>query len=261
MSSRPITSLCIAIGLLLSSAAYGQYYPRSGPNYPYQQTPVRQLVPARADTLFILYDGETQFTAPIETQVDDRVVRERDERMLRSLHGRLLPSNPTGHFEGFTLRTNALYLLATTLNAGVGWESEIGLGVIVSGAWAGWQMDIQSDTKRYKMWLVSPEVRYYFGARKRLFAGVAGYIGQFNVKFKEGEAFQGDLLGGGVTLGYRMQFTDRFGMEFSLGGGYADLRYESYTIQNGYDMRGRSDLQDGYFGPTNAGITLVWKIR
>lgn len=242
MRVRLITTALIALlWLLFTPAAHAQ-------------SPLQSAVKvwqARSDSVVILYDGENQFLDPTLKQVDERVVRER--------RGRETPERAASQltWPGFTLRTNALYLLGLTPNLGVGWESENGFGVVLSGAWAGWQLD--GGAKRYKLLLLNPEARYYFGNHRQYFGGVAGYWGQFNLKFDD-TGRQGDAMGGGVVVGYRTSLGGRLGLEFSLAGGYARLQYDTYLTSDGADRLDQAGFKRNYFGPTGAGVSLIWTI-
>lgn len=48
-------------------------------------------------------------------------------------------------------------------------------------------------------------------------------------------------------------------MDFSLGIGYLNADYEKYKVIDGVRVRQGKESKD-WWGPVNAGVTLVWKI-
>ena len=67
---------------------------------------------------------------------------------------------------------------------------------MVHGSWTSWTW--QDNARRYALWEVMPEVRWYPGEKKAWYVGAMFKAGQFNYKFS-GTGRQGDLLGGGIT--------------------------------------------------------------
>jgi len=72
-------------------------------------------------------------------------------------------------------------------------------------------------------------------------------------------SFDGWLLGAGVSYGYHWILTTRLSAEFTIGVGYAYLRYEKSRCTD--CKQSLEDLQTHYFGPTRAGISLVYMIK
>ena len=70
------------------------------------------------------------------------------------------------------------------------------MGILVHGSWTSWTW--QDNARRYALWEVMPEVRWYPGEKKAWYVGAMFKAGQFNYKFS-GTGRQGDLLGGGIT--------------------------------------------------------------
>ena len=67
---------------------------------------------------------------------------------------------------------------------------------MVHGSWTSWTW--QDNARRYALWEVMPEVRWYPGEKKAWYVGAMFKAGQFNYKFS-GTGRQGDLLGSGIT--------------------------------------------------------------
>lgn len=170
----------------------------------------------------------------------------------------VMPAVPeTGH-EKFSLRTNLLYWVAATPNLGMEWKPSGSFGVLVNGAWSHWIWS--GGGKHHRTWLVQPEIRWYPGESRYWFLGIEGHAGEFNFKFGD-TGYQGDALGGGLTGGYRLRLSKCFDMDFSLGLGYTQLKYDTYYRSNDVMVRKESGLEKNMFVPTQAGVSLIWKIK
>jgi len=72
-------------------------------------------------------------------------------------------------------------------------------------------------------------------------------------------SFEGWLLGAGVSYGYHLIMSPRFSMEFTFGLGYAYLKYEKTRCTDCRTKLGEEVAH--YFGPTRAGISLVYMLK
>jgi hypothetical protein len=162
----------------------------------------------------------------------------------------------TRHATSLQIRTNLLYWLATIPNLGVEWQPSNSVGILVNGAWNHWIWS--SESHHYRTWFVSPEVRYYFGTG--WFIGAEGHTGEFNFKFKD-TGYQGDAIGGGLTGGYKLKLSRIFDLDFSLGLGYTQLEYDTYYRSRDVMVLKEGGLKKDFFGPTQAGVSLIWKIK
>ena len=99
---------------------------------------------------------------------------------------------------------------------------------------------------------------YYMGEKKAWYLGAMFKTGQFNYKLSE-TGKQGDLMGGGITAGYQMWLNKVLTLDFNLGLGYLNADYEKYEVIDGVRVRRGNETKD-WWGPTNAGVTLVWKL-
>ena len=70
---------------------------------------------------------------------------------------------------------------------------------------------------------------------------------------------QGDLIGGGITGGYRLRLNKALNLDFNLGLGYLNADFEKYEVIDGVRVRRGCETKD-WWGPINAGVTLVWKL-
>ena len=71
--------------------------------------------------------------------------------------------------------------------------------------------------------------------------------------------FEGWLAGAGVSYGYHWILAPRFSMEFTLGVGYAYLKYEKNRCTDCTKKIGEGVSH--YFGPTRVGLSLVYMLK
>jgi outer membrane protein OmpA-like peptidoglycan-associated protein len=153
-----------------------------------------------------------------------------------------------------------LYDLTSTLNVG----AELRLGeqftLDVPFSYNPWKF---SGNRYIKHWLVQPELRYW---TKRAFSGhflgAHAHYAQFNFSriFSEYK-YEGWLAGAGLSYGYRWALSPAWGLEASLGLGYAYIDYDQYqAAKTGCNHCG-SKLKAGsrhYLGVTKAAVSLVY---
>jgi len=134
-----------------------------------------------------------------------------------------------------------------------------------------------SDTKKWKLWTVQPEFRYWLcEAFTGSFLGVHAGVGQFNMGGFDGRVnvsnigglnftdlidtrVQGSFLNAGFSYGYQMVLSSRWSMEGNIGVGYARYGYVQYRCLTCGERVGSGTKN--YFGPTRASIALVYMIR
>ena len=151
-----------------------------------------------------------------------------------------------------SLRANLLRWATLTPDLGIGWRINWNWSVQVNGTWTSWSWD--GKNRRYALWEVSPEIRYYPGKMKRGYLGVMYHAGEFNYKL-------GDTgkMGGGLTGGYLLKLNRTLSLDFSLGIGCTHAEYEKYTVIDGVRVKqGKTDKN--YWGVNRLGIGLVWNI-
>lgn len=155
-----------------------------------------------------------------------------------------------------SLRANLLRWATLTPDLGLEWRICPSWGIAVNGSWTSWSWS--DKDRRYALWEVAPEVRYYMGEKKAWYLGAMFKAGQFNYKLSE-TGRQGDLMGGGITAGYRLRLNKALDLDFNLGLGYLNADYEKYEVIDGVRVRRGNETKD-WWGPINAGVTLVWKL-
>jgi len=171
------------------------------------------------------------------------------------------------------VKTNLLYGAGTlTPNLGV----EFGLGqrttLDISGGYNPWNLEgTATDNKKWVHYLVQPEFRYWLCERfNGHFFGVHGLFGEYNVGgieipffgdplFDKNSRYEGIAYGGGLSYGYHWMWGKRWGMEFTLGIGAVYTSFDKYDCTMCSVQTGTGDKF--YFGPTKAGISLVYLIK
>lgn len=167
------------------------------------------------------------------------------------------------------LKTNVLYDLTATVNAGV----EIGLAprwtLDISGNFNAWDM---KENKKWKHYLVQPEARYWFCDRfMGHFFGVHAHGGQFNFGgIKNGinflgtnlsnltnNRYQGWFAGAGVAYGYAFVLGRHWNLELELGLGYAYTKYDTFECA-GCGRKVETGITHHYVGPTKLALNLVY---
>ena len=155
------------------------------------------------------------------------------------------------------LRANLLRWATLTPDLGIEWRVSCHVGILVNGSWTSWSWS--GKDRRYALWKVSPEVRYYIGKENRGYLGVMYHIGEFNCKLGA-TGRQGDYQGGGITGGYLLELNRALSLDFHAGIGYTRAEYDKYKVTDGVRVREGSDSKD-YWGINQLGITLVWKFN
>ena len=155
-----------------------------------------------------------------------------------------------------SLRANLLRWATLTPDLGLEWRICPSWGIAVNGSWTSWSWS--DKDRRYALWEVTPEVRYYMGEKKAWYLGAMFKTGQFNYKLSE-TGKQGDLMGGGITAGYQLQLNKALDLDFNLGLGYLNVDFEKYEVIDGVRVRCGNETKN-WCGPINAGVTLVWKL-
>ena len=155
-----------------------------------------------------------------------------------------------------SLCANLLRWATLTPDLGLEWRICPSWGIAVNGSWTSWSWS--DKDRRYALWEVTPEVRYYMGEKKAWYLGAMFKARQFNYKLSE-TGKQGDLMGGGITAGYQLRLNKALDLDFNLGLGYLNADFEKYEVIDGVRVRRGNETKDWY-GPINAGVTLVWKL-
>ena len=177
------------------------------------------------------------------------------DALQNALAGTLSDIKITNDYHLF-LRANLLRWATLTPDLGLEWRICPSCGIAVNGSWTSWTWS--DKDRRYALWEVAPEVRYYMGEKKVWYLGAMFKAGQFNYKISE-TGKQGDLMGGGITTGYQLRLNKALTLDFNLGMGYLNADFEKYEVIDGVRVRCGNETKN-WCGPINAGVTLVWKL-
>lgn len=108
---------------------------------------------------------------------------------------------------------------------------------------------------------LQPEARWWEGRRlgEGHFVGFHANLAWFNLKWDDTryQARHTPLMGAGISYGYKLPLSAHWGAEFSLGVGYAYMKYDMfYNIDNGA-KRGTGSRH--YFGLDRLAVSLVYR--
>ena len=217
---------------------------------------VRLTVPVKETAVT---DAEAEARLAAEPTVAGRRERQKAEAEKAALQNTLAgtPSETkiTNDYH-LSLRANLLRWAILTPDLGVEWRICPSWGIAVNGSWTSWSWN--DKDRRYALWEVAPEIRYYMGEKKAWYLGSMFKAGQFNYKISE-TGKQGDLMGGGITTGYQLRLNKALTLDFNLGMGYLNADFEKYEVIDGVRVRCGNETKN-WCGPINAGVTLVWKL-
>lgn len=171
--------------------------------------------------------------------------------------------------QDISLKTNLLYGIGTlTPNAG----AELSLGrwstLDISVGYNPWNLKgNKTDNKKFVHWLGEIEYRYWLCEKfNGHFFGIHGLGSQYNISqhhilslFDAQYRYQGYALGGGVSYGYHLMLDKRWGIEFNIGAGVAFLNHGKYECRTCGEKIGNE--KKTYWGPTKAGISLIYIIK
>ena len=167
------------------------------------------------------------------------------------------------------VKTNLLYDATSTFNAGfeVGLSPRLTLEVALNyNPWT-WK-----DNKKWKHWLVQPELRWWMCNR---FAGhylaLHGIAGEYNVggirnnlsfggldlsKLSDNR-YEGWAFGGGLAWGYMLPLSRHLSAEFEVGGGAVWSLYDTFDCSV-CNIKTDTDNTFWYVGLTKAVVGLVY---
>ncbi|MDR2912366.1 MAG: DUF3575 domain-containing protein [Alistipes sp.] len=170
-----------------------------------------------------------------------------------------------------TVRTNLLYDAFMLPTLGVEWRANPQLGIKLDGGYAYWG---DEHGKVQKMWLVNPELRWYPLAKsKKFYTGVSANFAKYNLydgllirelggSVNQGNhGYQGTAWGAGVVAGYKLSLSRRFALDFNVGLGYTRMDYDTFEVVDRTRYKQEAGLRKNFFGPTQAGVNLIWIIR
>lgn len=166
------------------------------------------------------------------------------------------PSNASD--SGWILKTNALPWFLTIANVGAEYAFAQRWSVALDVWLCPWKI---SDKFSVKTIAVLPECRWWLkNNRKGSFFNLHLNLAWFNVR-ANAYRYQDHgrpLLGAGIGYGYRLEFNPHWGMEFEIGVGMANTRYDRfYNVDNGALKDTRVTT---YWGLDRAAIAFTYYI-
>ena len=170
-------------------------------------------------------------------------------------------------FPGWGIKTNLLYDAGTTFSLGAEFRLSPYLTLDVSGTYNPWTF---SNNKKFKHVSVQPELRYWiYEPFNGHFLGANLLYASYNVggvKMPLGifpdlkdYRFEGDGYGVGFSYGYQWLLSSRWNLEATFGFGYVYLDHTRYECRTCGEKVGHETKH--YFGPTKAGISLIYVIK
>lgn len=174
-----------------------------------------------------------------------------------------------GALPHLAIKTNLLYGIGTlTPNL----SAEIGLGrkatLEVAAGYNPWNLSGSEESNRkLAHMIIKPEFRYWLCERfNGHFFGVHAIYSRYNIGsydiptlFEKEYRYEGQALGGGITYGYNLPLSKRWGVEFAVGVGALWLDYDRFDCA--VCNRDSKPGSKTYLGPTNASISLVYLIK
>ena len=182
---------------------------------------------------------------------------------------------PLDYFPRLAIKTNLLYGATTTPNLGVEFFLNRFLTLDIS---AGFNPFVHRDNVKFAHWMIQPTLRFWITEPfNGHFLGLSGMYSNFNISGvrqpyewfglfpnlarggSDGYRFRGDAYSVSLQYGHQWILSPRWAIEATVNVGYMFLNYQKWTggicgTRIGSDRR-------HYFGPTNAGISLIYIIR
>ena len=177
---------------------------------------------------------------------------------------------PTDYFPRFALKTNLLYGATTTPNLGMEFFLNRFLTLDIS---AGWNPFVFQDNRKFEHVMIQPTLRFWIQEPfNGHFLGLSLMYCDFNVSDirqpynwfglfpgMKNHRFRGSAYSASLQYGHQWVLSPRWSIEASINVGYMFLDYRKYESEWCGEHLGNDRRH--YFGPTNAGITLIYVFR
>ena len=176
--------------------------------------------------------------------------------------------NAQAQNDNFVAKTNILYGLTGTLNAGIEYKISDNVSTEFSANLNPWNY----GNWKIEHFIFQPEIRYWFKKTySHAFLGahlLYSYFDFGGFKFPLGIyggfdlnefRYEGTFYGIGVGPGYQWYFNRSWGMEASLGIGYTHWSYNKH--KNGKNGAFLEQESGGLFSLTKINLSLVYRIR
>ena len=194
----------------------------------------------------------------------------REERKARGPRRRLdmgadrrTAEDVTGRQTVLSLRTNLLRWLTFTPELGLVWHCAPRVDIQLNAAWTSMSVSDRYK-KRYALWMVSPEARYYLGQHQRYYVGIQGELGERDYRLRgRDQGKKGRVWGCGLTGGYQWRLSRHTSLDLHLGVGYNAGRMEHYDyeiVKYHQERFSLGDVDEHRFGINHLGVSLVWDL-
>jgi hypothetical protein len=276
------------LGQLLTNTDCGWYLSEGYITIGVRESP-RPEVPTVTTTpgRIIIADNELRQFAPGAHRVADTIVRNTfDAGPMRFAVGDktfLAPGTPIvgGYVDPtsesamrwqrskLALKSNLLYGLGTltpNLRAelGLGYRTTLEAGLAYNGR--NLEGSVENNRKlvhgiaiaEFRYWLCERFDGHFFGVHALGgFYNISGH--KIPILFDKEYRYEGTGAGAGISYGYSLPLSPRWGVEFNVGVGVARLKYDKYGCDKCDELEGRYNRT--YLGPTRAAINLVFIIK
>jgi hypothetical protein len=164
----------------------------------------------------------------------------------------------------WNIKTNLLYNATTTMNLGAEFRTGERTSLEIPISWNPWEF---ADNRKWRHILIQPEFRFWTRDIFRgHFFGLHSHYAYYNIgslpkpfsPYMQEFRFEGWLAGAGLSYGYRWNFNNRWGLEATIGAGYAYLSYDKFECGACGELLG--SYGKNYFGPTKVGLSLIYGI-
>lgn len=164
----------------------------------------------------------------------------------------------SGQKQVIRLNTNVLPWGITMPNLGVEYTIGEKWSVNLNLMYCPWKL---SDKFSVKTVGILPEGRWWLKSNKKgSFFNIHLNFAWFNVRVKDYryQDCERPLLGGGIGYGYRFPLSRRWGMEFEIGAGMANMKYDCfYNVSNGALKDTRIST---YWGIDRLAVTVTYDL-
>ncbi len=164
-----------------------------------------------------------------------------------------------------------MYWATVTPNLGAEMALSPKSTVSLQGGYNPWKTNgTETDNKKLAHWVIRPEYRYWLCERfLGHYVGGHAFYGQYNISGhkiplllesgSEDYRYKGNIYGVGISYGYHWALTKHLNIEFTLGVGYGRMQYDKFMCVRCSEKLEKDSRN--YFGPTNAGLSLVYIIK
>uniref|UniRef100_UPI0040561F32 DUF3575 domain-containing protein n=1 Tax=Alistipes sp. TaxID=1872444 RepID=UPI0040561F32 len=161
-----------------------------------------------------------------------------------------------------SIKTNAAAVAALITNIGIEVKLAPRWSLDLMGAYSPYNMIVPN--RKIRLFGGRPEVRFWWGEpmKRGHFLGLHGFASAFNVQLGNKARYQDPnhvLWGAGLAYGYALPLgkKERWGVEFTIGLGYARIKYDKYDGAINGQFIERKTVN--YYGPTRLGVNFSYR--